>query len=87
MQVHYSYEHVICEHHASCVRRCSIVLCAYLVLFLAKSADLYDSVSLLLGGVAVPVLGTRVFKSKEPIGSNRVDEALVVGTLLLFISH
>ena len=30
--------------------------------------------------VVVPLLGTRVFKSKEPRGS-RVDEALVVGIL------
>ena len=61
-------------------RCCHPVLCAYLVLFLAKAADLCDSVRLIVGGVAVPVSGTRVFKSKEPRGT-RVDEALVAGTL------
>ena len=64
---------------ASC-RRCPSLLCAYVTLFVAKFADLYDSVSLLLEGVAVPVSATRVFKSKEPRG-RRVVEALVVGTL------
>ena len=39
-----------------------------------------DSVSLLLEGVAVPVSGTLVFKSKEPRG-RRAVEALAVGTL------
>ena len=48
--------------------------------FLAKCANLCDFVSLLLEGVAVPVSGPRVLKSKEP-RARRVVEALVVGTL------
>ena len=48
-------------------------------LFLAKCANLCDSVSLLLEGVAVPVSGTRVLESKEP-RARQVVEALVVGT-------
>ena len=59
---------------------CPSLLCAYVTLFVAKFADVCDSMSLLLEGVAVSVSGTRVFKSKEPRG-RRVVEALVVGTL------
>ena len=58
------------EHHAGAVPLFSVrTLCA----------NLCDSVSLLLEGVAVPVSGTRVLESKEP-RARQVVEALVVGT-------
>ena len=65
------------EHHAGAVLLFSV---RTLPCFLAKCANLCDSVSLLLEGVAVPVSGTRVLKSKGP-RARRVVEALVVGTL------